>query len=553
MLDKLKLFNKDKISNDKQNNKSAAVSKRTSSSSGFSSAKSERSDSSLSLNESPNVPNSHIKSTNLIGPKTLRQQSDTLSKDKCGKNVKPKLANSKSPKNSSSNISKTNSSKNSSSEKSKNSPKLPARDKDSKLATLKSVSNTKLNQIDDQMKNTKTKGENKMVKLSGSQVKLSEQRTDVSVFKGHDNVSSVAKQIASQPQTPSAGALGMTNHTGIPKPTAAVKGTFKISKDDRHVIHKSTNSQLSPIQSNSSLNSTTNVSALPFSREQSNLSKDVTQKQTLAVSPMPVVSSANQTHSSQMSESSHSNSTHSTTGQHSNSSDSSVIYRPSSESGSEISKTGSHNLQVSKRLDMNATYINEVINEAEISEKEAAQRRHPDNTVPKQSYDPNKTITELNKKLEMESRSSTPSHCRDNSLGEDENPLMNVLPMRPLLRGYNSHLTLPMRTSGLAQKNIPGYPHHANTVKANFGRENIGLRERMNYGPGFSNPDYCDLEVASGYMSDGDCLRRINIGEMECGRNNDVMDGYMSEGGASLYGRRMNYQQPPQLQQWDER
>lgn len=130
---------------------------------------------------------------------------------------------------------------------------------------------------------------------------------------------------------------------------------------------------------------------------------------------------------------------------------------------------------------------------------------------------------------------------------------MNVMPMRPLLRGYNSHLTLPMRTSGMTQKNIPGYPHHANTVKANFGRENMGLRDRINYGPGFSNPDYCDLEIASGYMSDGDCLRRINLGEMECGRNNDIMDGYMSEGGASLYGRRMNYQQPSQLQQVDER
>ncbi|XP_049887169.1 protein sickie isoform X2 [Pectinophora gossypiella] len=535
MLDKLKLFNKDKLSSDKQNSKSTAVSKRTSSSSGFSSAKSERSDSSLSLNESSNVPNSHIKSSNLIGPKTIRQ-NDTLSKDKSGKNVKPKLANSKSPKESSTNLSKS-SSKTNNNDKSRNSPKLPSRDKESKLAAPKSVSNTKLNQIDDHSRSSKHKIDSKMLKPSGSQLKLSEPSD------GHDNASGQAKNAQGQGQ-----GFGVQNHTGIPKPTAAVKGTFKISKDDRHAIHKSTNSQLSPIQSNSSLNSTNNVSALPFSREQSNLSKEVSQKQTLAVSPMPVVGSGNQNPTSQMSESSHSNSTHSTTGQNSNSSDS-VIYRPSSESGSDVTKTVN---VTNKRLDMSANYLKDVISEAEISEKEAAQKRLLESAGLK-PFEHNTAVLELNRKLDNSSRSSTPSHCRDNSLGEDENPLMNVMPMRPLLRGYNSHLTLPMRTSGLTQKNIPGYPHHANTVKANFGRENANLRDRLNYGPGFSNPDYCDVDIASGYMSDGDCLRRMNINEMDCGRNNDIMDGYMSEGGASLYGRRINYQQTSQLQQLDER
>ncbi|XP_073942262.1 sickie isoform X4 [Choristoneura fumiferana] len=547
MLDKLKLFNKDKPNNDKQHSKSTAVSKRTSSSSGFSSAKSERSDSSLSLNESSNTPNAHIKSCNLLGPKPIRQQNDTLSKDKSGRNVKSKLTNSKAIKESSTNLNKSNV-KSASNDKSRNSPKLPARDKESKLAAPKSISNTKLNQIDDHPKNVKGKLDSKMVKLSGSQIKLGEQRPENNT----ENVN--PKNQVANPSTPPGGqSVSLQNQTGIPKPTAAVKGTFKISKDERSVIHKSTNSQLSPIQSNSSLNSTNNVSALPFSREQSNLGKEISQKQTLAVSPMPVVNSGSQNPTSQMTESLHSNSTHSTTGQHSNSSDSSVIYRPSSESGSEMSKATSNSHSANKRIDMNTTYINEVINEAEISEKHAAQRRLLENSGLKPSFQHNSPLSELSKKLEGESRSSTPSHCRDNSLGDDENPLMNVMPMRPLLRGYNSHLTLPMRTSGLSQKNTPGYPHHANTVKANFGRENVGLRDRMNYGPGFSNPDYCDMEIASGYLSDGDCLRRININDMDRGRNNDMMDGYMSEGGASLYGRRVAYQQPPQFQQLDER
>ncbi|XP_063545988.1 protein sickie isoform X2 [Cydia strobilella] len=547
MLDKLKLFNKDKPNNEKQHSKSTAVSKRTSSSSGFSSAKSERSDSSLSLNESSNTTSAHIKTSNLLGPKSIRQQSDTLSKDKSGKNVKSKLISSKNLKDSSTNLSKSNV-KSNNNDKSRNSPKLTARDKESKLAAPKSISNTKLNQIDDHPRNSKGKVDTKMVKLSGSQMKLSEQKSE------NNTESANTKNLPNNPPSPPTGLnVSLQNHTGIPKPTAAVKGTFKISKDERHIIHKGTNSQLSPIQSNSSLNSTNNVSALPFSREQSNLSKDVSQKQTLAVSPMPVINNAIQNATSQMSESLHSNSTHSTTGQHSNSSDSSVIYRPSSESGSEMSKTTSNSNSASKRIDMNTTYINDVINEAEISEKQAAQRRLLENSGLKPAFDHNITLSDISKKLEGESRCSTPSHCRDNSLGEDDNPLMNVMPMRPLLRGYNSHLTLPMRTSGLSQKNTPTYPHHANTVKANFGRENIALRDRINYGPGFSNPDYCDMEVASGYLSDGDCLRRININDMDRGRNNDIMDGYMSEGGASLYGRRVNYQQPSQLQQLDER
>ncbi|GBP57417.1 Protein sickie [Eumeta japonica] len=550
MLDKLKLFNKEKSSSDKQQ-KNTAVSKRTSSSSGFSSAKSERSDSSLSLNESTNATNSQTKSTNLIGPKNIRLQSDTLSKDRSGKNVKSKLVNSKQSKDSSVLLSKGNI-KNNSNDKSRSSPKLAVRDKESKLAAPKSVSNTKLNQIEDVSRNSKSKVESKIMKSSGSQLKLSEQRSETCVsdtkLGNTENVYCSNKTSSNQSIPGNSGQnYGMQNHTGIPKPTAAVKGTFKISKDDKYNLYKSTNSQLSPIQSNSSLNSTNNVSALPFSREISNVGKEIIQKQTLAVSPMPVMNAA-----SQMSESSHSNSTHSTsTGQHSNSSDSSVIYRPSSESGSDISKTISSSIPSSKRMEMNATYINNVINEAEISEKEAAQKQD----IRTRSNAENKTLTDLSKNVGNRSRSGSPSHCRDNSLGDDENPLMNVLPMRPLLRGYNSHLTLPMRTSASTQKNIPGFPHHANTVKANFGRENIGFQDRFHYGAGFSNPDYCDLEIASGYMSDGDCLRRININEIDRGRNNDLMDGYMSEGGASLYGRRVNYQHQTHngLQHLDER
>lgn len=96
-----------------------------------------------------------------------------------------------------------------------------------------------------------------------------------------------------------------TPNTGIPKPTAAVKGTTKVIRDEK--------------------SSTIVKSSSMISRENSQMSME-TSKPAAMVSPMK-----NEKEVTQLSESSNSAST----GQHSNSSESSVIYKPSSESGSE--------------------------------------------------------------------------------------------------------------------------------------------------------------------------------------------------------------------------
>lgn len=70
MLGKLKLFGKDKTEIPK-----SQLSKRTSSSSGFSSARSERSDSSISLNNDSNIPSSQTTSTS--STKSISKTSDT--------------------------------------------------------------------------------------------------------------------------------------------------------------------------------------------------------------------------------------------------------------------------------------------------------------------------------------------------------------------------------------------------------------------------------------------------------------------------------------------
>lgn len=106
-------------------------------------------------------------------------------------------------------------------------------------------------------------------------------------------------------QVPSPAGPGLSPNSSIPKPTALVKGTSKPSKE-------------------SSMSGGVPTPTKPKASDA--LHRKLDPNTVAMVSPMPSISDL-------MSESSHSNSN--STGQ-SNSSDSSVIYRPSSESGSEI-------------------------------------------------------------------------------------------------------------------------------------------------------------------------------------------------------------------------
>ncbi|OAD53335.1 Protein sickie [Eufriesea mexicana] len=221
--------------------------------------------------------------------------------------------------------------------------------------------------------------------------------------------------------------------SSIPKPTALVKGTSKPPKEN-------------------------NIPGVPTPTKlkADALHRKLDPNTVAMVSPMPSISDL-------MSESSHSNSN--STGQ-SNSSDSSVIYRPSSESGSEIK------------------------------------------TIPNRKIDT--TFEHMEKVL---SESST---C-GGSMGDDEAE-MTVKPMQPLLRGYTPGAralqTLPSRTTARQYTILHSSSHH-----------HVGH-------------DYADIDVASGYLSDGEVLR----GGMTVGSRtlSDLCDGYMSEGGASLYARRIN-------------
>lgn len=94
---------------------------------------------------------------------------------------------------------------------------------------------------------------------------------------------------------------------------------------------------------------------------------------------------------------------------------------------------------------------------------------------------------------------TVPSKMMNGIIFEEEKQ-MTVMPMRPLLRGYNSHVTLPTR--GTRGKHLV--------------------------------QEYCDDMSQGGYCSDGDALRKATAPGV---RYSDIENGYMSEGDGGVHGR----------------
>lgn len=235
MLDKFKLF--------KNNERPTptVTGKRTSSSSGVSSAKSERSDSSASLEPNPDV-------------KVTRNVSNTR--------VKPQRVGNKNVPGG------------------KNSPS--SNKKELINGGVKASAKITADVEKHANKTPATKSNDLKVKVSVSSAK----QVDV----GGNKISSQGLQSG----------LPTQHGTGIPKPTAAVKGTSKVQEK-----------------------------SAPAGKLSSGISRDSSQTSIAQQAKVALVSPMKSSDNQQLSESSAS------TGQHSNSSESSVIYKPSSESGSD--------------------------------------------------------------------------------------------------------------------------------------------------------------------------------------------------------------------------
>lgn len=407
MLDKLKLFHKDK------DRSKSHTSKRTSSSSGFSSA---RSDSSLSLNNDSHLTapsKSSKKNEAATSAKAMSKASKLLSAKGC------KETSGLPPP-----VIKTAASKSDKKEKFKtveiNVENPTASIKLQRGPTVKFQQQPPtMNQQND-------------LKMKPQQVvRKMEIRTDA-------RSGSVPPQL--QPKAI------IQPVTSIPKPMAAIKGTTKqidFKKEELFDVIK--------------------IDGRPTGNHHSNEHK-MQVVNPLSMSPLHnqlLTQNGTNASSQSMTDSIHSASTNNHS--HSNSSESSVIYRPSaSESGSEF-------------------YHSNV----------PMQHRNPI---------PNRKLDHFNDPLLTNKFNTIPSKLNGNggsnqmatTIFEEDKQQGVMIPLRSIMRNYNSHVTLPTRGVRGGQHLVNGYYE----------------------------------ENSHGYCSDGDALRKTPI------RYTDVENGYLSEGGA---------------------
>ncbi|CAL4080352.1 unnamed protein product, partial [Meganyctiphanes norvegica] len=556
MLDKFKLFNhKDKDTRQKANKTS--VSKRTSSSSGFSSARSERSDSSNSLcadNKPPplpppnGLPVSSSSSSNQQNHQDHHQEKSGVPSSKPQGLRGIRLA---SPAQSRSKFSKT------SSKEVKDSPKSSRKEKED--SHISSHSGPKSHRSVDQQggrsesrERNSCRGGKITLELDGVPKTRSKQplpsnaqhskqivaalvpRPDPSVQAFHDHppalppkdvsrVNCIAPPLPANPppampeyhneksggSTPSSPLPPGIPGIGIPKPTALVKGQAKSvatpvsPTSSRNINFPSQNKDYTKMISQSALTQTqigthTNVGQTAETQVGSDQVKEIRlpQQKELGkreespgsinvgiVSPMPkkkeMEQVANSISGSNISES---NSSHSNIGQ--------------------INNNFLENSSVISSEDESSTDVKTQIIKSELENWEVE---------------------------------------------EGDEVIFNIKPMQPLVRpsqyGY---------IRGLGQhpnRSIPPSIHvgrlvlqeNSNTVPQKSMRFSPHLKRPPGGGPidSISESDYSDqesIDLANGYMSDGDILRP---GGYKSGNSSD-MDGYLSEGGTSLYSQRLN-------------
>ncbi|CAL4104536.1 unnamed protein product, partial [Meganyctiphanes norvegica] len=562
MLDKFKIFNhKDKEPKNKTS--SASVSKRTSSSSGFSSARSERSDSSTSLcsdTKPPPLPPHQslpVSSSSSSSEQTHRDQQQEKSNVPSSKPQGLRGIRLASPAQSRSKFAKN------SSKEGKESPKSSRKDKDESRSSPRSSHKSHRNgdQRGDRSESrdrTPRRGEKLTLELNGSPKARSQQplqvdgphskqrvlvpRPDPSVQALHDRPPALPPKETSRengiapplpanpppamPQYHHEKTGGSTPNSplppgipgiGIPKPTALVKGQAKSvptpvspisspnvnlptqNKDFNKMVRQSSSTQTqkgvptgvgriagTPVGGDQVQEIRDPKGSLPRQkvlgkREESSNSISVG-----IVSPMPNNRDKEQvTPSESGSNISESNSSHSNSGQsNSNSSgNSSVIYRPTS---SEDESSMNLKTQIIK------------------SELEKLEGEEVDEVI-------------FNiKPMQPLVRPSQYGYLR----GLGQHPNRNVPPSL-----HVSRLALQENSNTVPQKGMRFSPH----LKRAPGGHNDSISES----------DYSDLEsidLANGYMSDGDVLRSVGY---KSGNSSDL-DGYLSESGASLYSHRLN-------------
>uniref|UniRef100_A0A182YFX4 Protein sickie n=1 Tax=Anopheles stephensi TaxID=30069 RepID=A0A182YFX4_ANOST len=551
MLDKFKLFNS-KEKQDRSAQKSQ-ISKRTSSSSGFSSARSERSDSSLSLDNghhqgslqptvtpSSAIPGAKIKESGLKKLDSSASKSSPSS-TLAGKSSTKLISSKSSSKESAKAAAKAEKQRQLDPTAAAPQTHIPlAPQKAQKIPMATTVTTNSLAtavgasamapKVQDSSRLKLGSVGRKLDAKSESKTSLHQQPQLMAVPQSPKTMvcPQQQQQQQQQQQMQQQSAVG----TGIPKPMAAIKGTSKPSqqlltptggatgKEELTVCKPATVGAI--VQPQIPNNNNANGQAISVSGNNNTMMGQLLQQQQQQQQQHQQLM-ANGASNGGMSDSMHSNSTQGASmGQHStNSSETSsvVAYRPSSESGSEqllqspqklhpsngsagpLVYGGQPDVNLNNGSNNGSSSPGHVFHNGNGNLHHSSNNNHNSNTA-NNNNNLNKFHTVPTKMLNC----SSPVAGNQTTIYEQEEKQITVLPMRPLLRGYNSHVTLPTRGTRGHHPHHPQVHHHHQLMAADY-CEDFG-------GPG------------GGYCSDGDALRKIPA------RYSDNIDnGYLSEGG----------------------
>ncbi|XP_028895905.2 protein sickie isoform X4 [Zeugodacus cucurbitae] len=486
MLDKLKLFNKEK--QQQQNAANAAStkmqvqSKRTSSSSGFSSARSERSDSSLSLNDG------HISQ---IKPPTV---SVTSGKGKI--NTKQSKLMAAQLKKEQTKVSKLDKKE-----------KSPARSLNKEDFSGESRNST-------------------MGRAKNSLPRVTEKNSLKSSSKGSLNSKSDSKSSLIVPPTKGLCSPNGSN-TGLPKPIAAIKGTSKLPQSPLGGVSGSSDNRVRGMSNSNSQQEMMKREKSDISSMHANISsesartKELTQQQQQQqqqqhqphiVKPVPILPEpgskppyyANTTNISQQQQQQ-------------------LQLQQQRQQQYQQQQQAYYNQQQQQQQG-HATYVN---NSRLPPPKSATSPAGNAPAARKLEYNAGPGILASPQRSPLRGHAQSPDspaahqhqHAHSNAkfhtipsridtIYEEKKPT-SLLPMPPLLRGYNSHVTLPTR-----------------------GVRGGGARNYV--------ADFMEAEINQGYCSDGDSLRVSASARLAqraaatARRYHDIDNGYLSEGSGSV-------------------
>uniref|UniRef100_T1JCI4 AAA+ ATPase domain-containing protein n=1 Tax=Strigamia maritima TaxID=126957 RepID=T1JCI4_STRMM len=500
MLDKFKFFNsKDKS----ERSKAVSVSKRTSSSSGFSSARSEKSDSSTSLCSEPKLPVTTISSdvpdniSSLGGVKNLARKTfgKSTNNNEQKPAVKPVIQKS---------VGKTLIVKDSA--KSRGDEK-PSRSE----ASAKSDDVVQIEDLDDEcgVRNRHQQSDNGKDYTGALDLENHIKQSKISLIPKGDKVK--AGKFAEGKDGGSTAVVSPTstmnpgfasNACSIPKPTAAIKGTTKISKDEKSILTNTVTAQVKTVRTNPI--ATAKVHATPST----NISKH-------SVKPLK--------------------------------SDASTLTDPPKPVSLSQSSFPRNAKSDRKRSDNNPTNVSIAMVSPmqsigkEVSQEQIIQHR----SSPKLSTHSKVETTFDNTDKVITRETSLSNPAQETTFSEEADDIMvNIKPMQPMMRASPYSYTRNLGVYSLSRSVAPSLHvshlglHNERGQRITAHHDHSGIYAssmKCVANPTMLDADYaCNVDhvsMSNGYMSDGDMLRS--------GRSDDIGSGYMSEGGASLYARRV--------------